>query len=71
MSTLNFKTTGLHCSSCSMLVEMTLGDITGVDSVSCAHATGLTAVTYDPAVVSPDSIFEAVRSTGYEVEPVA
>jgi copper chaperone CopZ len=54
-----------------MLVDMTLGDLDGVEASKTDHATGATVVTYDDEVVSMDAILEAVRSAGYEAEPVA
>jgi copper chaperone CopZ len=67
-STLSVKTTGMHCPSCSMLVEMTVGELAGVASVSSDHRTGDTQVTYDPAVVSPEEIVGAIRQAGYGAE---
>jgi len=64
-------TTGMHCSSCSMLVDITLGEVEGVIESRTDHATGLTVVTYDDAVVTVDALIEAIRGAGYEAEPEA
>lgn len=63
------KTTGMHCHSCSMLVDMTVSDLEGVQESSTDLASGLTRVTYDPDVVGPDDIIAAVRSAGYDATP--
>ena len=52
-----------------MLVDMTLGDLAGVESSKTDHATGVTVVTYDPDMVSLDDVIGAIRSVGYEAEP--
>jgi copper chaperone CopZ len=65
VTTLNVS--GLHCASCSMLIEMTLGDVPGVESVKCSHATGETTVEFDATTVSLRQLKEAVQSAGYDV----
>ena len=67
-TTERLSTTGMHCSSCSMLVDMTLGDLDGVESSKTDHATGETIVTFDDAVVTLDDVIGAIRSVGYEAE---
>lgn len=66
--TTSFKASGLHCSSCSMLITMNLEDLAGVETVKCDHATGLTQVTYDAAVLTSDEIVGAIRAAGYDAE---
>lgn len=63
-----FATTGMHCSSCSMLIDMTLADLEGVVGSKSDHATGTTTVEFDDTVVDTDSIIGAIRSVGYEAE---
>jgi copper chaperone len=67
--TIQLKTTGMHCRSCSMLVDMTLGDVEGVESSVTDLAGGITTVAFDSAAVSVDDLIAAVRSVGYEAEP--
>lgn len=67
-ATLN--TTGMHCSSCAMLIDMTLGDLIGVASSKTDHASGSTIVAYDDDQVDLEAIIAAIRSVGYEAEPV-
>lgn len=42
MNTISIKTTGMHCPSCSMLIEMDVGELPGVEAVRAAHADGVT-----------------------------
>lgn len=66
--TKRFTTTGMHCPSCSMLIQMDVSDLTGVSSVSADHRNGMTEVTFDEAVVSSDEIIEAIAKAGYGAE---
>lgn len=64
--TTTLSTSGLHCRSCSMLVDMTLSDLFGVVSSETDLATGATVVVHDPDVVTVDELIAAVRGAGYE-----
>ncbi len=66
---LHLKTTDMHCRSCSMLVDMIVGELDGVESVSTDHATGQTRVRVDPDVVDIEAIIAAIRAAGYDAEP--
>jgi copper chaperone CopZ len=68
--TRRFVTTGLHCPSCSALIEMEVAAIAGVESVRSDHRTAITEVTYDAALVRPQQIVEAVTAAGYGAEPL-
>lgn len=64
------STSGMHCGSCAMLIDMTLGDLDGVIESHTDHASGETSVVYDDERVSMDQIIQAIRGAGYEAEPV-
>jgi len=57
--------TGMHCASCSALIEKALGKVPGIAraSVNLAMETG--TVEFDPAVVGIDEIIKTVQSVGY------
>ena len=67
-ATARLKTTGMHCSSCSMLVDLTVGDLPGVVSSKTDHASGDTVVSFDSDVVGVDGIIDAIREVGYDAE---
>jgi copper chaperone len=69
--TTRLKTSGMHCRSCSMLVDMTVEELQGVSEVHTDHVTGDTVVTYDAAAVTLDGIIDAIRGAGYDAEPSA
>lgn len=66
--TTKLVTSGLHCRSCSMLVDMTVGDLPGVAEVKTDHVSGDTEVRFDSDVVTLDQILNAIRGAGYEAE---
>lgn len=70
MSTTTFQVSGMHCSSCSMLVTLNLEDLPGVTKVECDHATGRTSVDHDPALVGAPALADAIEAAGYAVELV-
>ncbi len=67
--TARLKTTGMHCQSCSMVVKMELEELPGVEEAESDFATGMTEVTYDPDLVTVDSLIAAIVAAGYGAEP--
>ncbi|TLM93644.1 MAG: heavy-metal-associated domain-containing protein [Actinobacteria bacterium] len=70
-ATARFATSGMHCSSCAMLIEMTVNDLEGVESTKADHADGVTVVVYDDSVLDAVAIEGAIRSAGYEAIQLA
>jgi copper chaperone CopZ len=68
MDTITIKTTGTHCPSCSMLIEMNVGELPGVSAVRASHADGTAEVSYDPAVTDVETIVQTIREAGYGAE---
>lgn len=66
MVTKEYNVTGMHCSSCSMLIEMTLADIEGIESAEVNHANGVTKVVLDENTVDDASIIAAIKGLGYD-----
>lgn len=71
LTTTRLVTTGMHCRSCSMLIDMTVGDLEGVDLVQTDHAEGATVVTYDDEAITIDAIIDAIRGAGYDASVAA
>jgi Cu+-exporting ATPase len=59
--------TGMTCASCSRRVEKVLGTIEGVSEACVNLANEQAAITYDPSLVSPDTLLQAVEKAGYGV----
>ncbi len=66
--TSRFVTSGMHCSSCSMLIDMTLADLEGVIETKTDHGAGISTVTYDDEILTPAGVVAAILSVGYEAE---
>jgi Cu+-exporting ATPase len=67
--TKRFSTEGMHCPSCSTLIEMEVGELAGVETVRADHVAGLTEVTFDDALTSPAKIVDAIIGAGYQASP--
>jgi copper chaperone CopZ len=70
VATARLLTTGLHCQSCSMLVQMELEDVPGVVSAVADFRTGMTDVEYRSGDVTVEDLIAAVVRAGYGAEAV-
>lgn len=59
-------TTGMHCPSCALLIEMTLKKEAGVQDVKADYPAGRTDVTFDPKVTSEAAIVAKIEDLGYK-----
>ncbi len=59
---------GMTCASCAARIERSLNKLEGVEA-TVNYATETASVTYDPAVVAPESLVAAVERVGYHVRP--
>lgn len=66
--TTHFNTTGMHCPSCSMLIEMTLNKEPGVESAKADYVKGTADVVYDPDIISVDDIKAKIEELDYTAE---
>ena len=71
MNTTQIKTSGTHCPSCTMLIELTVSELDGVAEVKADYAGDTTTVEFDPVRTSPEAVAEAIRAAGYGAEIVA
>ena len=62
-----FPVTGMTCASCALNVERTLQRQPGVVGASVNFADRSALVEYRPALVSPRSLKDAVKHTGYDL----
>jgi copper chaperone CopZ len=60
---------GMHCSSCSMLIDEALEDLPGVVSSSTSVRKARTEVAYDPDVTSLEVMATTLAELGYTVRP--
>ncbi|MFA6042834.1 MAG: cation transporter, partial [Patescibacteria group bacterium] len=61
---------GMHCASCSQLIELALRKTPGVQTATVNVATEQAHVEYDPAAVDVPTLESAVQKIGYGAERV-
>lgn len=61
--------TGMHCASCSLLIDETLEELPGVISSSTDLRRETTTVEYDPGQTNPTVIAEEISRLGYSARP--
>lgn len=61
------KIEGMHCTSCARLIELSLKDKNGVDSVAVEYESGEAVIEFDPARVDRGAIGRAIEALGYGV----
>ena len=65
--TITLPVTGMTCASCVGRVEKNLKKVAGVGATTVNLATEAATVDYDPAVVAPAALIQAVEKGGYGV----
>lgn len=56
---------GMHCASCVVKLEQSLGKINGVESVNVNFATQQATISYDPSKTGGDRFKATIRKLGY------
>jgi Cu+-exporting ATPase len=59
---------GMTCSACALNIEKVLKKKEGVGSVAVNLELGRAKISFDPSLISPKGIEEAIESIGYKVE---
>jgi copper chaperone CopZ len=67
IESLNMKVGGMTCANCARSVEKTLSATPGVTKALVELQGERAYVEYDPALVKPEVLQNAVRELGYEV----
>lgn len=62
---IRLKITGMHCTSCSALIEEALSDHTGVAHASASLDAEEAHVVFDPSTVTIDDLCAVIASAGY------
>lgn len=66
MKKIKLKLTGMHCTSCSVLIDTVLEELPGVKNAKTSYATQLVEVEFEDGKVSPAQMIAAIKSEGYE-----
>jgi copper chaperone CopZ len=70
-TSVRFAVEGMHCTSCTALVEESLGERAGVLAVSVDLEAGEALVTFDPAEVGVTELSSVIAEAGYPAVPVS
>ncbi len=67
LETLDLPVGGMTCGNCARSVERKLSGVPGVTKATVNLEGARASVEYDPTLVTPGAIADAVRQLGYEV----
>ena len=67
--TLTWQVSGMHCSSCSILIDEAVEDLAGVTTSSTSLKKKRTTVSFNPEHCTADQIAAAITEAGYQATP--
>lgn len=67
-TTHSFPTAGMHCQSCARMVNLTVSDLPGIESVEVDLPGAQTVVVYDESQVTAEQIRDAISEAGYPAQ---
>jgi copper chaperone len=65
---ITLKVGGMTCMGCVGSVKRLVSQVAGVSQVEVDLASGLANIDYDPGLVAPTSLRQAIIDGGYQVE---
>lgn len=68
MHTQTYNVKGMHCASCSSVIEKTFKKVEGVHSAEVNYGTEKAKVSFDPAKTSPHDLSKHIEPLGYSLE---
>lgn len=68
MHTQTYKIKGMHCASCSSVIEKAFKGVAGVHSAEVNYGTEKAKVSFDPAKTSPHDLSKQIEPLGYSLE---
>lgn len=66
MRKLTLTLTGMHCTSCSVLIDTVLEELPGIKRAKTSYAEQFVEVEYDESLVKREQMIAAIREEGYE-----
>lgn len=67
MQKITIKISGMHCSSCSMVIDGDLEYLDGVISSKTNFAKGISEIEYDQTKVSVEDLNKVIQKAGYAI----
>jgi Cu2+-exporting ATPase/Cu+-exporting ATPase len=68
MYTQTYKIKGMHCASCSSVIEKTFKKVDGVDSAEVNYGTEKAKVSFDPSKTNPHELSKHIEPLGYSID---
>lgn len=68
MHTQTYRVKGMHCASCSSVIEKTFKGVDGVHSAEVNYGTEKAKVSFDPSKTSPHELSKHIESLGYSLD---
>lgn len=68
MHTQTYKVKGMHCASCSSVIEKTFKKVAGVESAEVNYGTEKAKVSFDPSKTNPHDLSKHIEPLGYSLE---
>ncbi|MBI5390668.1 cadmium-translocating P-type ATPase [Candidatus Woesearchaeota archaeon] len=65
MKTTQLQITGMHCASCSLIIERGLKKKEGVANATVNYAMAKASVTYDEKKLKPEDLIQVIKEKGY------
>ncbi|MFO7810525.1 MAG: cation transporter [Candidatus Delongbacteria bacterium] len=66
MKTLDLDIKGMHCASCSSLINITLENLKGVKNPAVNLLTNSASMQIDESAISPETIVKKIEQLGYK-----
>ena len=66
MQKVTLKLTGMHCTSCSVLIDTVLEELPGIKSSKTSYADQKVEVEFDPNQIDTQRMIATIQSEGYE-----
>ncbi|MCE9643070.1 MAG: heavy metal translocating P-type ATPase [Candidatus Andersenbacteria bacterium] len=67
MHTQTYNVKGMHCASCSSIIEKTFKKVEGVESASANYGTEKVKVSFDPSKTNPQALSKKIEPLGYSL----
>lgn len=68
MKTESYRVKGMHCASCSAIIEKTFKKVEGVHSAEVNYATEKAKVSFDPSKTNAQNLSKTIEHLGYSLE---
>jgi Cu+-exporting ATPase len=68
---LNLPIEGMSCASCAVNIQKSLNQLEGVGQSNVNFATSRATILFEPRLINPDQIIQAIRHSGYDVAVAA